>query len=119
MYAVEKFIHSPGPGKKLVRLAFFSNRPPQWPSKGIKKEKRGFPADVWISPFHSEILSWAGRVETPDTEDVGGGGGGEDLPSIMIRPSFPHDLPATDLECVPRKEGSWTVVVVNNNLWYS
>ena len=59
-------------------------------------------------PFIGEILSSVGcgeeggregKRETPDKE--------EDLPGIMIRPSFPHDLPATGFECATEVGPEW------------
>lgn len=79
----------------------------QWPtvSKGIlnweKKEKKkntgvsNVPADA---PFIGEILSSVGCGEEGD------------LPSIMIRPSFPHDLPATGFEGATEVGPAWWII---------
>lgn len=109
---VEKFIHSPGP-RKTWSASFFSNRPRAFapsPSRTmadrvqgnpeLRKKKKNtrvsnVPADA---PFIGEILS-----------SVGCGEGG-DLPSIMIRPSFPHDLPATGFEGATEVGPAWWII---------
>lgn len=110
---VEKFIHSPGP-RKTWSASFFSNRPRAFapsPSRTMADRVQGNPElrkkkkkkhEGFKRP-RRRAFHW-GDIEF---SRVWRGG---DLPSIMIRPSFPHDLPATGFEGATEVGPAWWII---------
>lgn len=107
---VEKFIHSPGP-RKTWSASFFSNRPRAF-APSPSHNGRPCSRESWIEKKKKHegfkrprrrAFHW-GDIEF---SRVWRGG---DLPSIMIRPSFPHDLPATGFEGATEVGPAWWII---------
>lgn len=110
---VEKFIHSPGP-RKTWSASFFSNRPRAFapsPSRTMADRVQGNPE------LRKKRKKKHGGFKRPRRRAFHWGDiefsrvwRGGDLPSIMIRPSFPHDLPATGFEGATEVGPAWWII---------